>query len=102
MNLAIAGQAASAEIGIEWRDVPQDGRWHEVPVTGKGRRNGSGRIRLFPDGDGGHAWNHTTGEDRLFWKQGEADLDPAAREARRKRAEEARTQAEVRAQGVAR
>lgn len=95
MTLAIAGQTAAAEIGIEWRDVPLDGRWHEVPVTGKGQRNGAGRIRLFPDGDGGHAWNHTTGEDRLFWKQGEADLDPAAREARRKRAEEARTLAEA-------
>lgn len=95
MALEDAGQAAAAQIGIAWRPVPYDGKFHETPVDGKGPRNGAGRIKIFPDGEGGHAWNHITGDNRLFWAREERDLDPAAREQRRNRAEELRIQSEA-------
>ena len=95
MALEEAGQAAAAQIGIAWRPVPRDGKFHDVPAEGKGPRNCAGRIRIFPDSEGGHVWNHITGENRLFWAREERDLDPAAREQRRKRAEDLRTQAEA-------
>jgi putative DNA primase/helicase len=94
MSLHEAGQGAAAKIGIEWREVPHDGRWHEVPVTGKGPRNGAGRIRIFTDGEGGYCWNHITGEDQLFWRNKESDLDPAALVIRRQRIEAEQRQAE--------
>jgi putative DNA primase/helicase len=60
-------QAACIEIGIQCRDVPADGKFHPVPVTGKPQTNSSGRIKLFPDGKGGVLLNHVTGERLLFW-----------------------------------
>lgn len=60
-------QAACNEIGIQCRDVPADGRFHPVPVTGKPKTNSSGRIKLFPDGKGGVLLNHVTGDRLLFW-----------------------------------
>lgn len=60
-------QAACNEIGIQCRDVPVDGKFHPVPVTGKPKTNSSGRIKLFPDGKGGVLLNHVTGERLLFW-----------------------------------
>lgn len=95
MNLSEAGQSAADAVGILWRDVPADGHWHEVPAEGKGPRNGAGRIRIFPDGEGGQVWNHITGESSTFWTRNEATLNPEEREARRKRAAELREQAEA-------
>ena len=60
-------QAACTEIGIQYRDVPADGEFHPVPVTGKPQSNTSGRIKLFQDGQGGLLKNHVTGERLLFW-----------------------------------
>lgn len=87
MTLEKSGQAAAAVIGIEWRDVPHDGRWHEVPAIGKDTRNGAGRIRIFSDEEGGTVRNWITEEVLNFWARREVDLDPIARDARRKRLE---------------
>lgn len=87
MTLEESGQAAAAAIGIEWRDVPHDGRWHEVPAIGKDTRNGAGRIRIFSDEEGGTVRNWITEEVLSFWARREVDLDPIARDARRKRLE---------------
>lgn len=95
MMIEAAGQQAASEIGIDWRSVPADGRWHETPAEGKSSRNGAGRIRLFPDGDGGICWNHLSGDSRLFWAQDDTELNPAEREARKRRSDEARREAEA-------
>jgi len=50
---------------------------------------------MFKDGQGGHAWNHVKGDQTVFWAQSETTLSPADREARRKRAEELRAEAEA-------
>lgn len=60
-------QAACAEIGIQYRDVPADGKFHPIPVTGKPQSNTSGRIKLFQDAQGGLLLNHVTGDRLLFW-----------------------------------
>lgn len=101
MSLYEAGQSAAAGVGIEWREPPHDGRWHDVPAEGKGPRNGAGRIKVFTDAEGGYVHNHITGEGLLFWARGESDLDPSAREQRRKRAEEMRDQAEAERRALA-
>mgnify|MGYP000857343354 CR=1 FL=1 len=60
-------KAACAEIGIQYRDVPADGKFHPVPVSDKPSTNTSGRIKLFPDGKGGVLLNHVTGDRLLCW-----------------------------------
>jgi hypothetical protein len=50
-------RAACAEVGIVDRDVPADGRWHKTDIDGDPRGRGDGRIKLFPDGEGGIVWN---------------------------------------------
>ena len=91
MTLEEAGRAAADEIGIDWRDVAHDGRWHEVPATGKDTRNGAGRIKIFTDEEGGQVCNWITGDILTFWAKGDVDLDPSAREERRKRLEAQRS-----------
>jgi len=100
-DLREAGRQAAEEAGITWRDVPQDGRWHETPAEGKGSRNGAGRVKLHPDGEGGLVWNWITGECVTFWARSETSLNSAEREARRKRAEELRRQTEEERQQAA-
>ena len=94
-SLHEAGRRAAEQIGIDYRPVPQDGRWHETPVNGKGTHNGAGRIKLFSDGAGGHVWNHVSGNETVFWAQSETALSPVDREARRNRAEKLRAEAEA-------
>ena len=89
MTIQDAGRQAASDIGIEWQVVPADGRWHGGPVTGKDSRNKDGRIKLFPDGEGGQVKNWTTGETLVFWKKDARTLSPEGLEERRKRTEEA-------------
>jgi len=77
-NLHDALRSACAEVGIIFRDVPADGRWHETDVDGDRRGLGNGRIKLFPDGAGGIVCNWK-GETRPFF----ADDDSALTEAER-------------------
>ncbi|MEZ4601432.1 MAG: DUF3987 domain-containing protein [Syntrophotaleaceae bacterium] len=100
-DLFEAGRTAAESVGIQWRPVPADGRWHKVPVEGKGSSNSAGRIKLFPDGEGGHVWNHVSGEQTTFWVRSESRLDQAEQLARRKRLEELRRQAVAERQRMA-
>ena len=80
MNVSLhdALQSACAEVNIVYRDVPADGRWYETDVDGDRRGLGNGRIKLFPDGEGGIVCNWK-GETRPFF----ADDDPTLTEAER-------------------
>ena len=66
MNVNEALRVACADVGILFRDVPTDGRWHGTDVEGDHRGRGDGRIKLFPDGQGGIVWNWK-GETRPFF-----------------------------------
>jgi putative DNA primase/helicase len=94
-SLCEARRQAAEQVGIQDRDVPQDGRWHDTPAVGKDSRNTAGRIKQHADGEGGIVFNHITGEHALFWAKSEQTLDLAALEARRKRAKELRAEAEA-------
>ena len=50
-------RVACAAVGIVYRDVPADGRFHETDVEHDARGRGDGRIKLFPDGQGGIVCN---------------------------------------------
>ena len=80
MNASLhdALRSACAEVNIVYRDVPADGRWYETDVDGDRRGRGDGRIKLFPDGEGGIVCNWK-GETRPFF----ADDDPTLTEAER-------------------
>ncbi len=66
VNLHDALRSACADVGILCRDVPADGRWYETDVEGDRRGRGDGRIKLFPDGEGGIVCNWK-GETRPFF-----------------------------------
>lgn len=81
-DLQAASETSCNEIGIVFRAVPIDGNFHQLDVVDKLPRNGAGRIRMFPDGEGGQVWNHVTGETRLFWAKNDKSLTPAEMEKR--------------------
>lgn len=67
MNASLheALRIACAEVGIVYKAVPADGRWHETDVADDRRGRGDARIKLFADGEGGHVWNWK-GVDKVF------------------------------------
>jgi putative DNA primase/helicase len=80
-------RVACADVGIVYRDVPVDGRFHETDVEGDRRGRGDGRIKLFPDGEGGIVCNWK-GETRPFFADDGRKLSEAERRERdRQRAE---------------
>lgn len=80
-------RVACAEVGIIYKDVPADGRWHETDVDGDRRGLGNGRIKLFADGAGGIVCNWK-GETRPFFADDDSTLTEAERAERdRKRRE---------------
>jgi putative DNA primase/helicase len=83
-------RAACAAVGIVYRDVPVDGRWRKTDINGDPRGRGDGRIKLFPDGEGGIVCNWK-GETRPFFVDDGRKLTEAERRDReRKRAESIR------------
>jgi len=76
-------QAACDQIGIEYKDVPADGKLHKVPVIGKDSRNTSGRIKLFTDGTGGILFNNVDGTTLTFWFNDTPPVKTAADKAAR-------------------
>lgn len=69
-DLHNALRAACADVGIVYRDVPADGRFHVTDVEGDRRGRGDGRIKLFADGTGGLVVNWK-GETRSSFFAGE-------------------------------
>ncbi|MCQ8103542.1 toprim domain-containing protein [Methylomonas sp. SURF-2] len=84
-NLEDAARAGCAAIGVEFKHVPSDGRWHCADLADDPRGKNDGRIKLFPDGQGGMAWNHKTGEKQSFFV--DRHLSREEREADRERIE---------------
>lgn len=93
-DIQAAAQSACAGIGVTFRTVPIDGRFHQLDAEGKSPRNGAGRIRFFADGAGGQVWNFITDENRLFWAKDDKTLAPAELEERKRRVKVERDRAE--------
>lgn len=85
---------ACNEVGIVFKSVAADGRWHETDIEGDRRGKGDGRIKLFPDGLGGIACNWK-GSTRCFFVDDGRDLSDEERQARDRKRREAIRQAEV-------
>jgi putative DNA primase/helicase len=93
-QLQNAARAACADVGIIYRDVPADGRFHRTDIEDDPSGKGDGSIMYFPDGEGGIAFNWK-GEKRHFSADdGRTLTDAELRERDRKR-QEAIKQAEA-------
>jgi putative DNA primase/helicase len=86
-QLQNAARAACAEVGIIYRDVPADGRFHETDITDDKHGKGDGRIKYFPDGTGGIAFNWKGDKRHFFADDGRTLNDDERRERDRKRQE---------------
>lgn len=79
---------ACQKTGIAYREVPADGKWHLTDATDGRQKNGNGRIKLFPDGNGGMVQNWTTMETpEVFFHDSGKTLTPAELAERKKLAE---------------
>ena len=94
-SLHAAAQTACQQIGVIYQDKPADGGFHALDVEGKATRNGAGRIRLYPDGEGGQVWNHVTTDTLQFWAKSNQTFTPAEAAAKRQQREEDNRQAEA-------
>ncbi len=86
-QLQSAARAACAEVGIIFRDVPADGRFHETDIEDDPSGKGDGRIKYFPDGTGGIAFNWKGEKKPFFADDGRTLTDAELRERERKRQE---------------
>ena len=77
-SLHEAAQTACSNIGVIFQSVPTDGKFHQLDVEGKATRNGAGRIRLYPDGEGGQVWNHVTTDTLQFWAKSNQTFTPVS------------------------
>jgi putative DNA primase/helicase len=93
-QLQNAARAACAEVGIIYRDVPADGRFHETDIEDDPSGKGDGRIMLDPDGSRGIAKNWKGDYKPFFADDGRTMTDAELRERDRKR-QEAIKQAEA-------
>lgn len=97
-SVANALRAACEDLGVIYREVKADDRWHPADVeTGKGGKHGKGdaRIKLFSDGEGGIVANWQTSETRTFFYGDDRQLSPEDRAARDRKRAAAREEAEA-------
>jgi putative DNA primase/helicase len=97
ISLDTAAHEACAAVGVEFKHVPADGLFHSANLIDDHRGRGDGRIKFFPDRQGGIVWNHKTGEQKAFFvdRKGGAPISTTERE--RIRAEQERRERERKA-----
>lgn len=90
-----AAQAACQAAGLQYRDVPTDGRWHALDLLDDPKGRGDGRLKLFADGQGGlvHNWK-TSDKPQAFFVDTDAPLSDAERRAQANRRQAALRKAE--------
>lgn len=84
-NLDSALRTACAEVGIVYKPVPADGRFHITDIEGDRAGKGDGRIKLFPDGEGGIVCNWKGEQRPFFADDGRALSQPEKAERDRRR-----------------
>lgn len=67
VSIDTAAQDACAAVGVTFKPVPADGLFHAADLIDDHRGKGDGRIKIFPDRQGGIVWNHKTGEHKAFF-----------------------------------
>jgi putative DNA primase/helicase len=66
-SLEDACRAACLAVGVDYKDVSSDGNWHTADLVDDHRGKSDGRIKVFPDRQGGIVWNHKSGEKQNFF-----------------------------------
>jgi putative DNA primase/helicase len=94
MTLEQACTEACANVGIVFRAVPADGRFHLADIEGDARGKGDARIKVFEDSQGGIVYNFKSGESQTFFVQQEHSLSPDELAERKQRQKDAKEQAE--------
>ncbi|QWF69659.1 toprim domain-containing protein [Methylomonas paludis] len=99
MNLSSIDDAcrvACLAIGVEYKAVPSDGRFHVADLVDDHRGRNDGRIKVFPDRQGGIVWNHKSGQKQSFFVNNTIDKSTPVQAAERARikAEQRRRTAE--------
>lgn len=84
---------ACNQAGVVYKEVPADGRFHPADIADDPHGKGDGRIKLFPDGEGGLVANWKTGDDPIpfFIDDGRKLTDSERRERDRRREEAIRS-----------
>jgi putative DNA primase/helicase len=92
-----ACRAACEAVGVEFRSVPADGRFHTADLADDPRGKNDARIKVFPDRQGGLVWNHKSGERKVFFVNDSRESGQAISPAERQRiqAEQQKRQAEL-------
>jgi putative DNA primase/helicase len=58
---------ACRDIGVEFKSVSVDGKWHRANVKSNSPGKGDASIKIFPDGKGGIVKNWKSGEQRVVF-----------------------------------
>lgn len=100
-----ACRTACEAIGVDYKLVPADGEFHRADLADDHKGKNDASIKIFPDQQGGIAWNHKSGQRETFFvndrRGGSADPIPPAereriqREQQRRQAEQQRRQDKV-------
>lgn len=62
-----ACRAACLSIGVEYKTVPADGKFHLADIADDHKGENDARIKIFADRQGGIVWNHKSGERQAFF-----------------------------------
>ncbi|WP_051961718.1 toprim domain-containing protein [Methylobacter sp. BBA5.1] len=92
----IAREACTAA-GVEFKSVPADGLFHAADLVDDHRGRGDGRIKIFPDRQGGIVWNHKTGEQKAFFVDRKGGVPLSTEDRQRIKAEQERRKQEQKA-----
>ena len=66
-SLEDAARQACESIGVDFKSVPADGRFHAADIADDHHGKNDGRIKIFPDRQGGIVWNFKSGQKQLFF-----------------------------------
>lgn len=94
-NIDEVTRSACLEIGVVYKLTPSDGRFHPVNLIDDSRGKGDGRLKLFPDHQGGIVWNHKTGERQVFFINQKRNNELTPEERARIQAEQMRRQKDL-------
>ncbi len=84
---------ACKAVGVIPKDVPADGQFHLADIEGDAKGKGDGRIKIFPDGEGGTVCNWKTSKKTTFFF---GDVkNPTKPESQRRKGEHEKAKAEA-------
>jgi len=89
-SLEDSARSAGESIGVEYKNVPADGCWYPTNLINDHRGKNDGRLKIFPDGQGGLVQNWKTGEIKSFFVNGNGNVGGHSREERERIASEQR------------